>query len=183
MLPLFPYTTLFRSDVEVGERVGGRVPALEVRLDLREVLAREVEDRMEGLGLARLLAADGGDEQLARLAEAAEAVEVAIEVVREEGHGVAVIPRLDEGPARVHPDEQALPQPVRGRRLRHGRRREQSTREQREGERAGGAHGAPCLLGCRCINPARTSRVSVTSFRLLNGDRKSTRLNSSHRCI
>src|SRR5213079_2628637 len=95
---------LVEEDVEVGERVGGRVPALEVRLDLREVLAREVEDRMEGLGLARLLAADGGDEQLARLAEAAEAVEVAIEVVREEGHGVAVIPRLDEGPARVlHP--------------------------------------------------------------------------------
>src|SRR2546428_10657249 len=44
----------------------GREPALEVRLDLRDVLASEVEDRVEGLGLARLLAPDPGDEQLAR---------------------------------------------------------------------------------------------------------------------
>src|SRR5438128_1867761 len=100
---------LGEEDVKVRERVGGRKPAPEVRLDLGDVLASEVEDRVEGLGLARLLAPDRGDEQLARLAEPAEAVEVTIEVVPEEGHGGAIVPRLDEGPARVHPDEQTLP--------------------------------------------------------------------------
>src|SRR5256712_11835960 len=96
----------------------GREPALEVRLDLRDVLASEVEDRVEGLGLARLLAPDRGDEQLARLAEPAEAVEVTIEVVPEEGHGGGVVPRPGGGPARVPPPEQDLPQPAIG-----GRRR------------------------------------------------------------
>src|SRR3989454_7037194 len=63
-----------------------------------------------------------------------------------------------------------------GRRLRHGRRREQDATKERDAERVGAAaHRLPCLLGCRCIVAVRASRASIISFRLLNGRLKTGR--------
>ena len=78
------------EQVEIRQGVGGREPGPQLRLDLLDGLPLEVVDRMEGLGLAWLLAADAPNEQGLRWGQPAQLMEVAVNVMGQKGQGVVV---------------------------------------------------------------------------------------------
>src|ERR671913_1938573 len=78
----------------------------EVRRDLRHAHPLERVDGLEGLRLARLLATNRSHENVRRLLEAAEPVEVAVEVVRGELDRAVVAPTTPERATDIDPDHQ-----------------------------------------------------------------------------
>src|SRR5690606_27081799 len=92
--------------VEVRDPVVRREPLLQIQLDLLDGLPLKIVDRVERLGHALLVAADGADEEGTRDIEPAEAVEVLVDVAGGEGEGVVVIARGAERPADVDADDE-----------------------------------------------------------------------------
>jgi len=169
---------LLEEDVEISERVGGREPLPEVRLDLPDVLVVEVVDRVEGLRLVVVLASDGRHEEIARFREAAELVHVAVEIVGDKGEGVVI--GGSEGPAGVDADEERRPRRLGVLRLRrrdHDGDTEESGRDHASGKRdARAPHSVACFRGgaCRCKD-CKMCQVCVISLASLKGSEKTWR--------
>src|SRR6266581_3107613 len=162
---------LLEERVEVGQGVAGRKPGPQIVLDLADALAGEVLDRMEGLRLVGILAPDRPDEQLSRLLEASELVEMAVNVVGQERHGVVVGAGTFEGAARVDAHEQGHPRlALGGLEAASGEQDDLKPDDRHEAARADpGAHyWLPAFLGCGQVDPA-ISPVSMMSFRLFRG--------------
>src|SRR5438093_10942845 len=169
---------LLEEDVEIGERVRGREPLSEVRLDMLGVLVVELVDRVEGLRLVVVLPPDGRHEEIARLREAAELVHVTVEVVGDERERVVICG--SEGSAGVEADEQGRPRRLAGFRLRrrdHDGGAEESRGDQASGEReASATHSVAGFRGgvCRC-KFCKICQVCVTSLPSLKGSEKTCR--------
>src|SRR3989449_2746792 len=168
---------LLEEDVEVSERVGGREPLPEVRLELPDVLVVELVDRVEGLRLAVVLPSDGRHEELARLREAAELAHVTVEVMGDKREGVVI--GGSEGSAGVDADEQRRPRRlvVLRRRRDHDGGTDDSDRDQASGERdAQATHSVACFLGVACMcKVCKMCQVCVISLRSLKGSEKTWR--------
>src|SRR5436309_2100387 len=162
---------LLEERVEVGQRIARGEPRLEIVLDLLHALAGEVLDRMERLRLVGIVPADRPDEQLARPVEASELVEMAVDVVGEEGHGVVVGARALEGAAGVDTHEQGETRlALGGFEAAAGEQKgdKSRARHQAAGAQTGARHWLSTRLGCSRMELAM-SRVSMMSFRLCSG--------------
>src|SRR5262249_28453002 len=148
------------------------------RVDLLDVLVVELVDRMERLRLAVVPATDGRHEEIARLREPAELVQMAVDVVRDERDRVVV--GGPEGPAGVDAHEQG-----RGRRLGvvgfRGRDDDRDAQErggdQPRDERAAHApHSVACFRGAWYMcNVCKICQVCVTSLPSLKGSENTWR--------
>src|SRR5438093_5925397 len=82
-----------------------RKPPFQVRFDLRDGLPREIVDRAKRLRLIAVLAADRCDEEVSGFRQPTQLVDMAVEVIRQERHGV-LVPGMAERTARVNADEE-----------------------------------------------------------------------------
>ena len=98
---------LAEEGIEIRERVGGRKPPSQIRFDLRDIPSGEFVDGTKRLGLAALFAADRRDEEVPRGRQPTKLVDMAVEVVRQERHGV-LVPGMTERAARVDADEEGV---------------------------------------------------------------------------